>query len=96
MTDHLDTQITLEDLARDARLSKAHFSVLFKKETGFSPIDYFNHLKIRRACRMLDDPSCNVGEVGRRVGIPNIHYFSRLFSKVMGMSPTAYRRLPKG
>ncbi|OGV49925.1 MAG: hypothetical protein A2017_10560 [Lentisphaerae bacterium GWF2_44_16] len=93
MTENIESSLTLMELAGYSGLSKPHFSFLFKKTSGFSPIEYFNILKMRRACHYLDSTSMNIGEVSEKIGIDNQHYFSRLFSKVMGISPRDYRKL---
>jgi AraC family transcriptional regulator of arabinose operon len=86
----------LHDLAVAARVSVAHYSVLFRRQTGFSPIDFLIRLRVRHACRLLDTTSLPVGEVGERTGYPDPYYFARCFRRVMGLSPRSYRRVPKG
>lgn len=93
MNEKVEYSVTLQELAKYSGLSKPHFSFLFKKHTGFAPIEYFNMLKIRHACNYLESPDMNIGEISERIGIDNQHYFSRLFSKIMGVSPRDYRKL---
>lgn len=92
MASNITNSLSLEEIASKAGLSKTHFSHIFKKETGFTPIGYFNNLKIRRACLLLDASSKRIGEISEEIGMDNRHYFSRLFGKVMGMSPMNYRK----
>lgn len=87
---------TLEKLSRRANLSPAHFSVMFRRRYGFSPIDYYLRLKIRRACTLLDTTDWPVGRVGAELGVEDPLYFSRLFRRVMGLAPRDYRRAKKG
>ncbi|MBD2867200.1 AraC family transcriptional regulator [Paenibacillus arenilitoris] len=96
MTEHLATAIRLPELARHTGLSKQHLIHLFNRETGFSPIDYFLRMKMQRAAQMLDLTDLSVKEIASSVGIADPYYFSRLFKKVMGHSPTVYRNIPKG
>jgi AraC-like DNA-binding protein len=77
-------------------LSKQHVIHLFNREAGFSPIDYFLRMKMQRAARMLDLTNLTVKDISGSVGITDPYYFSRLFKKVMGYSPTDYRNIPKG
>lgn len=96
MEERLHGQIDLDALAAQARLSKFHFSKRYKALTGYSPIQHFIHLKIERACYLLDISDQSVGDVALALGYEDAHYFSRLFSKVIGISPTAYRQLARG
>jgi AraC-like DNA-binding protein len=91
MNRRIDQIITLEDIAAAVNLSPSHFSVLFKKKTGFTPIEYFNHLKIQKACQYLLFTNLRIKEIALELGIGDPYYFSRMFSKVMGMSPNEYR-----
>ena len=91
MKSHIDQLLTLEDLAREVHLSSSHYSFLFRKKTGFSPIDHFNHLKVQKACQFLLFTDLRVKEIADKLGIMDPYYFSRMFSKIMGMSPATYR-----
>lgn len=96
MTDHAADSIRLPELARHLGLFKQHVIHLFNREAGFSPIDYFLRMKMQRAARMLDLTNLTVKDISGSVGITDPYYFSRLFKKVMGYSPTDYRNIPKG
>ncbi|WP_340003628.1 AraC family transcriptional regulator [Paenibacillus sp. FSL K6-0276] len=96
MTEHLETNISLQELADRADLSVPHFSLLFRKTTGYSPIDYYLRLKIQLACQHLDLTEQSVKEISIRLGFNDPYYFSRTFKKIMGKSPTDYRNTRKG
>ena len=68
---------------------------MFKKRTGYSPLTYFNLLKIRKACELINTTDMKLTQISFKLGFDDQFYFSRLFSKIMGMSPRAYRALPK-
>jgi AraC-like DNA-binding protein len=91
MQNHLYMPVTLESLASVVNLSLSHYSSIFRKKTGYSPIVYFNHLKIQHACQFLQFTSLRINEISNKLGIEDPYYFSRLFSKVMGISPMDYR-----
>lgn len=92
MLENLNRKLTLENLAEELQLSSSHFSRLFTKQTGHSPIDYFIQLKIQKACRLLDNSDWNIAEVARESGFDDQFYFSRQFRKVMNMPPREYKR----
>jgi AraC-like DNA-binding protein len=96
MREHLHSRASLGDLAMKAGLSIAHYSALFHRRTGFAPMDYFLRLKVQHACRLLDITGMRVEEVARAIGYEDPFYFSRLFRRIMGKSPRAYRAHPKG
>lgn len=92
MQNHLDLPLTLETLASSVNLSVSHYSSVFRKKTGYSPVVYFNHLKIQHACQYLQFTSLRINEIARKLGIEDAYYFSRMFAKIMGQSPNAYRK----
>ena len=96
MQENVERNLTLEQLATYFKYSPSHFSMLFQKETRMSPINYFIRLKIQKACQFLDFTDMKVNQVCYRVGIEDAYYFSRLFSQIMGMSPSKYRKHKKG
>ena len=92
MLENVTKKLKLEEIASETSLSASHYSRLFLNRTGHSPIDYFIQLKIQRACRLLDNSGWMIADVSREMGFDDQFYFSRVFSKVMGMSPVEYRK----
>lgn len=86
----------LEELAASAGLSTAHYSALFREMTGFAPIDYLIRQRIQHACGLLDTTSLAISTIAAQVGYDDPYYFTRSFRRVMGFSPRAYRKIPKG
>lgn len=89
MTEHYYEKQTLERLAKEAGLSASHYSAVFKKVTGKSPIEYLIHLRIFRAKQLLAD-GFSVTATAEAVGFSDIYYFSNMFKKIEGVSPTKY------
>lgn len=88
---NLGEKLSLKDLANIAGMSPNHFGVLFRKRYENTPIDYFNRLKIQKASELLTTTNLRISEVGEMLGICDPYYFSRLFKRIMGVSPRAYR-----
>ena len=84
-------QIALSDIARETRLSESHLSSLFKAETGINFLQYLNEVRINAAIRLLSSSSMNVSEIARSTGFPNPGYFTKIFRRFMGKTPTEYR-----
>jgi AraC family transcriptional regulator of arabinose operon len=96
MRAHLDRPLGLETLATAVGLSKYHYAKRFKALTGTSPIQRFIHLKIERACRLLDLTDAPIAAIAAELGYEDGLYFSRVFRNVVGTSPRGYRALRRG
>ncbi len=91
MSDHLDQPMRVTALAALANISPAHFTVLFKEESGCSPRDYLNLLRIHRACQLLRSTTLGVKNIAAKLGYQDQFHFSRQFKAFQGVSPTQYR-----
>jgi AraC family transcriptional regulator, arabinose operon regulatory protein len=92
MRENLNKRITLDQLAEMTGLSCTHFATRYREATGVSPIQHFLHLKVERACQLLDTSDQSFASISRMLGYDDNYYFSRLFKKVMGQAPSDYRR----
>lgn len=92
MQQNLSRTVTLDNIAQSVHLSVSFFSRKFKQETGYAPIEYFNHLRIQKACQLLHFSELRINEVASQIGIDDPFYFSRLFKQQMGVSPAKYRK----
>jgi AraC family transcriptional regulator of arabinose operon len=91
MLENMHRQLDLDTLAATAMLSKYHFANKYKALTGYSPIKHFLNMKMEHACHLLDTSNLSVKGVAAALGYDDPLYFSRLFSKTIGMSPRTYR-----
>lgn len=92
MQESLNQDLALEDLARKATLSVPHFCALFKAHTGTTPLRFFTRLRLQRACELMEDSNMNVKMVAEKMGFADPFYFGRVFKKIMGITPAAYRK----
>jgi transcriptional regulator GlxA family with amidase domain len=83
--------ISVDDLARAAGLSKAHFSREFRRAFGESPHTYLLTRRLERAAALLRNTDRSVAEVCVAVGLQSIGSFTSSFGRTYGKSPTAYR-----
>jgi len=88
---NLDKKLTLKKLANEVGYSPTYLTTIFKKETNYSPISYFSHLKILKACEFLDYTNMKVKEISFNLGYTDPYYFTKDFKKKMGLSPRQYR-----
>ncbi len=93
MKENVAGRYSLQHFAQIAHMSPHHYCSLFKTRYGFSPIEYFNRVKMRRARELLVHTALQVRQVARCLGFDDPYYFSRLFRKLVGVSPNEYRRL---
>ena len=91
MKENIENHIRMQEVVKYVGYSTTQFTTLFKRQTGYSPLSFFNRLKVEHACHLLRTTDMKINTICYKVGIEDSLYFSRLFSKVMGMSPTKYR-----
>ncbi len=89
MTAHLDENIALEDLAAITGLSRFHLLRVFREATGLPPHTYFNHMRLRRAKRMLFDGS-SIADAAAATGFADQSHLNRHFKAMWGVSPGAF------
>jgi AraC-like DNA-binding protein len=83
--------LEVEDLARAAGLSKAHFSREFRRTFGESPHAYLLTRRLERAAALLRNTDYSVAEICLEVGLRGVGSFTTSFKRTYGMTPTAYR-----
>jgi two-component system response regulator YesN len=85
--------ITLSGTAEILGITGGYLSTLFQKSLQCGFIDYLNRVRIERACCYLEQNYFKTYEIAYKVGFRDEKYFSKVFKKVMGMSPKEYRTI---
>lgn len=96
MLSNLGECLDLKKISKELCISKSHLIYLFKEQTGCTPINYFIHLKIQKACNLLDATKLNVKEIAHVLGYNDPLYFGKVFKKIIGEAPSIYRKTNKG
>jgi transcriptional regulator GlxA family with amidase domain len=91
MKDNLENKVALKDLAGYAGYSISRFAALFREKTQYSPMDYYNQLKIQRACSYLQFSELTIKEIAFRLGFYDPFHFSKAFKQEMEITPKEYR-----
>jgi two-component system response regulator YesN len=89
---HYSESITLEQVAEYVELSPFYFSKLFKDRFGMTFIDYLTDIRISKAKTEMADPGKSLKEICFSIGYKDPNYFSRVFKKLTGLSPTDFRK----
>lgn len=89
---NLDQPLPLGLVARHAGLSESHFCRLFKESAGLTLTDYVNRCRIDWAKRELLKPEARISEIAFLIGYQSLSQFNRSFARIVGLSPTLYRR----
>ena len=91
INEHLTERIAVDALSRKAYLSRNVFFKWFREQFGITPLDYINHQRIKLAKQLLAVPKNNVHMVSDLCGFSDVNYFVRLFKKMEGITPRAYK-----
>ena len=87
-----DPNLMLQDVAGEVGMSQSHFSTVFAQETGLTFTQYLTALRIGKAKELLSATAMRSSEIAFAVGYNDAHYFSYMFKKQTGMTPSEYRR----
>lgn len=90
MEDNLPARLSIETICRDNMIGRTQLQNVFQKEAGMGVIEYFSKLKIQNAKHMIRIGSLNFTQISEQLGYTSIHYFSRQFKKLTGMTPSEY------
>lgn len=90
MQHHLDAGIETEQIAEEMGIEYTYLLKIFRKYTGLTPYQYFLQLRIHRAKELLADPDLSIKEISSMMNFENQYYFSRLFKRKTGFSPSQW------
>lgn len=88
---HMNSKISLEEIAKELHMNASYFSRMYKKETGETFVEYVNRVKIERAKDLLRWSNHSVEGISESLGYDNKSYFAKLFKSLTGLTPGEYR-----
>jgi AraC family transcriptional regulator of arabinose operon len=92
MKAHVQEPLKVATLASLVRLSRSHYTTLFRRVTGYAPLSYLNHVRMQRAVQLLNTTELSIKRISDQLGFSDQFYFSRAFSKMHNHSPSEHRR----
>ncbi|GLC31570.1 AraC family transcriptional regulator [Clostridium omnivorum] len=90
LSKNLYSTIQFEDVASFCNLSKTTLKVIYKEVTGKSIMDFYRHLKIEEAKRLIREELFTFSEIADKLNYNSVHHFSRQFKNITGMTPSEY------
>jgi len=90
--EHYADSISRRDIAQHVSIAEDHLTFCFRQELGTTPIEYLQRYRVNQAKRLLKDSERSITEIALDVGFSDSGYFSRIFRRITGMSPEAFRR----
>ncbi|REG49604.1 AraC-like DNA-binding protein [Paraburkholderia sp. BL6669N2] len=89
---NLQEHVTLSDIAKHAGLSRMHFAAQFRRATGFTPHQFLTLRRVERAKSLLSEGRLEIVEISANVGFHSQAYFTSVFRKITGTTPSCWRR----
>ncbi len=89
---NIQQDISAKQLCHEFHLSRNELYSIFKKYFDTTPADYIKERRLEKACELLANTSCAVSEIAIKCGIPDYNYFSKVFKRNIGTSPSLYRK----
>ena len=94
--ENLDKKLSLTDIAESIHMNKSYISRMFKEKAGENLFDYINKRKIEKAKPLIKNNELRMYEIALNVGMEDTAYFSRVFKKYEGISPSEYQKELRG
>lgn len=86
-------RLSLDELADSFGISKYYFIRLFKRYSDYTPMEYFQRVKLQKACTLLTDSNLSIKKISEFLGYANQYYFSKAFKDMFGLSPSEFKKL---
>ena len=90
LRDHVEEELTSRDILNEFSISESSLQKLFQNKVGMGAMQFFQRLKIDRAKELIREKELNFSEISEKLGFSSIHYFSRRFKAISGMTPSEY------
>ena len=91
LSEHIGENLTLSEIAAGTQMSISKLKLLFREKSGGGAVNYFIEMKIEKAKELIRDGQMNFTEIAESLGFNSLHYFSRLFKKTSGLSPSEFK-----
>lgn len=90
LEEHIQEYATIEDICRNTRIGRSHLQKLFRERHHCGVIEFFSRMKIEHAKELIREKQMNFTQISEYLGYSSVHYFSRQFKKLSGMTPSEY------
>lgn len=94
LREHYHSDLTVDDIAKQAAVSASHFSRIFRKAVGASPYEYLITLRLNQAKKLLRQTDLSIDAIAEKTGFHSTANFTALFHRRVGVSPSKFRRTP--
>ena len=91
MNKNINKNLTIREIASFLNYSSSYYYCKFMYEIGISPMAYFTKMKINKACNFLENSDLKINQIATLLGYTDPLYFSRVFTKIIGIPPSEYR-----
>ncbi|MDF2985687.1 MAG: hypothetical protein K0R50_1197 [Eubacterium sp.] len=92
---NIENKISVPEVARSIPISPSYLTLIFRKKTGVTVVDYINNFRLEKSKELINTSSLNFSQISEKLGYSSIHYFSRQFKLKYGISPSEYSRAIK-
>lgn len=90
LEEHIRGYVTIEDICRENLIGRSQLQKIFREQHNCGVIDFFTRMKVEYAKKLIREKNQNFTQISEFLGYSSIHYFSRQFKKITGMTPSEY------